>query len=107
MASSCNGRQFCSISEQAFKLNQVDSCPGTERYLEAHYKCTPDKGPPPWLVPIDPNQSRRKVGRVPITVKPTTSTTTTTTSTTTTTTTTTRTTAIPYKRKSILYNTEK
>ena len=43
MASSCNGRQSCSISEQAFNLNQ-DSCPGTERYLEAHYKCRPDKG---------------------------------------------------------------
>ena len=43
MASSCNGRQSCSISEQAFTLDQ-DSCPGTERYLEAHYKCTPDKG---------------------------------------------------------------
>ena len=43
MAGSCNGRQSCSISEKAFTLNQ-DSCPGTERYLEAHYKCTPDKG---------------------------------------------------------------
>ena len=43
MASSCNGRQSCSISEEAFTLDQ-DSCPGTERYLEAHYKCTPDKG---------------------------------------------------------------
>ena len=32
-----------SINEEVFKLEH-DSCPGTERYLEAHYKCRPDRG---------------------------------------------------------------
>ena len=35
--------RWCSINEEVFKLEH-DSCPGTERYLEAHYKCRPDQG---------------------------------------------------------------
>ena len=35
--------RWCSINEEVFKLEH-GSCPGTERYLEAHYKCRPDRG---------------------------------------------------------------
>ena len=43
MQSVCNGRQSCQMEPGVFVLGE-DSCPGTERYLEAHYNCVPHKG---------------------------------------------------------------
>ena len=43
MARVCNGGRRCTIHPADFHL-QTDACPGTQRYLEAHYKCLPQKG---------------------------------------------------------------
>ena len=43
MQAQCNGRQRCQIRPQVFVLG-TDDCPGTNRYLEAHYRCTNSRG---------------------------------------------------------------
>ena len=43
MRSECNGRTDCYIHPDVFTVEK-DPCPGTERYLEAHYRCTPNQG---------------------------------------------------------------
>ena len=35
----CNNREHCQISAEDFDFGP-DTCPDTERYLEAHYVCT-------------------------------------------------------------------
>ena len=43
MREECNGRSGCFIQSGAFSIDR-DPCPGTERYLEAHYRCAPNQG---------------------------------------------------------------
>ena len=43
MQSQCNGRRTCRIQADTFKIIK-DPCPGTERYLEAHFNCNPNQG---------------------------------------------------------------
>ena len=43
MREECNGRRSCYIQSEAFSIDR-DPCPGTERYLEAHYRCAPNQG---------------------------------------------------------------
>ena len=46
MRSKCNGRSECTVAVDSLALpgGQADPCPGTERYLEAHYTCDGDSG---------------------------------------------------------------
>eukprot|EP00090_Calanus_glacialis_P002161 TRINITY_DN11624_c0_g1_i1.p1 TRINITY_DN11624_c0_g1~~TRINITY_DN11624_c0_g1_i1.p1 ORF type:complete len:393 (-),score=82.52 TRINITY_DN11624_c0_g1_i1:161-1339(-) len=82
MRDRCNGKRSCHIRADTFQIKQ-DPCPGTERYLEAHYRCVPNQdlsaGMPPWMISADSQKNKKKPGRVPITAPPTTTTTTTTT----------------------------
>merc|ERR1719320_177038 len=87
MQSQCNGRRSCRIQADTFKIIK-DPCPGTERYLEAHFKCTSNQDIskiPPWMVSADLHKGKKKPVRVPITAATTTTTTTKTTTSTTTT----------------------
>ena len=43
MREQCNGHTECHISAEVFR-EERDPCPGTERYLEAHYRCAPQQG---------------------------------------------------------------
>ena len=43
MQSQCDGSRSCRIQADTFKISK-DPCPGTERYLEAHFKCIPNQG---------------------------------------------------------------
>ena len=43
MREECNQRRSCYIQSEAFSIDR-DPCPGTERYLEAHYRCAPNQG---------------------------------------------------------------
>ncbi len=47
MRSKCNGRSECTVSVDSLAAaagGQQDPCPGTQRYLEAHYTCDGDSG---------------------------------------------------------------
>ena len=43
MREQCNGQSSCHIEAGVFSIDR-DPCPGTERYLEAHYRCAPNQG---------------------------------------------------------------
>ena len=43
MRENCNGHTDCHIQAGVFR-GLPDPCPGTERYLEAHYRCAPKQG---------------------------------------------------------------
>ena len=47
MREQCNGHTECHISAEVFR-EERDPCPGTERYLEAHYRCAPQQGTVPY-----------------------------------------------------------
>ena len=43
MREQCNGHTDCHIQAGVFR-DLPDPCPGTDRYLEAHYRCAPKQG---------------------------------------------------------------
>lgn len=56
----CSDRQSCSVQASTSLFN--DPCPGTFKYLEAHFKCVPadtstttSRPSPPWLLTSQPN----------------------------------------------------
>merc|ERR1719320_654073 len=103
MQSQCDGSRSCRIQADTFKISK-DPCPGTERYLEAHFKCTSNQDIskiPPWMVSADLHKGKKKPVIVPITAATTTTTTTKTITTTTTTTTTSTTTTTATSRTTI------
>merc|ERR1719483_1554573 len=63
MRDSCNGRRDCQIQADVFQIKQ-DPCPGTERYLEAHYRCVPNQdlaaGMPPWMISADSQKKQKE-----------------------------------------------
>ncbi|XP_045122883.1 latrophilin Cirl-like isoform X3 [Portunus trituberculatus] len=107
LADSCSGKQSCSIEANTARFG--DGCPGTFKYLEAHYRCmaatstttTTPRPRPPWFtatrppIRILPTHTTNHTTTAPTTPPPSTTTTTTTTTTTSTTSTTTTTSTTP------------